>query len=211
MTPSDDQPIIENLYSTPLLRQQLADTHPLNIDLLRTLLEREKQEPEKRSGMAQKSNISGWRSNDDLLTWPDSCIKILTKHVTGGITALNNNRPKRKASPGKGVDMFAWANINRNGEYNSAHIHPGFHWAAVYFVSTGKPDKNRPLNGLLEFHDPRPAAGMMTPPGYEFGNKFTVEPQEGMLVIFPSWLVHNVHPFWGIEARVSIAFNIRMT
>jgi len=211
MTFDINQPSIQNLYQTPLLRQQLPNTETLNNDLLTKLLSLEYSEPYRRSGTAQKSNIAGWRSDENLLTLGVPSVNTLTKHVANAITFLNQNRPLKKVPAGTGVDMFAWANINRSGEYNSAHIHPGFHWGAVYFVSTGEADKSQPMNGLLEFHDPRPAAGMMVAPGYEFGNKFSITPKEGMLVVFPSWLVHSVHPFFGKGARVSIAFNIKIT
>ncbi len=42
-----------------------------------------------------------------------------------------------------------------------------------------------------------------------------VEPEEGMLILFPSWLPHCVMPFVAPEedpgaARISIAFNVGM-
>jgi predicted 2-oxoglutarate/Fe(II)-dependent dioxygenase YbiX len=37
---------------------------------------------------------------------------------------------------------------------------------------------------------------------------FTWRPQAGDLVLFPSWILHEVAPTAGDSARVSIAFNI---
>ena len=51
------------------------------------------------------------------------------------------------------------------------------------------------------FHDPR---GPLPP----FDGKLEIRPEVGDLVLFPSWLVHQVTPTSGKEDRMSIAFNI---
>jgi uncharacterized protein (TIGR02466 family) len=181
-----------------------------NAKLHKILLDKEQENAEWRTGASQKSNIGGWRSKDDLLQWPNPEIQHLMHRVNGAVSFLSNSRPIRKAQPPKNMEMFAWANINRNGEYNAAHIHPGYHWGAVYYVATGKPDPSLEKNGILEFQDPRPAAGMGPVPGYEFGHKFSVQPKPGMLVVFPAWMTHSVNPFFGEGERISIAFNIRL-
>jgi hypothetical protein len=38
-----------------------------------------------------------------------------------------------------------------------------------------------------------------------------VTPEVGMLVLFPSWHLHAVHPYHGETERISIAFNARIT
>ena len=35
-----------------------------------------------------------------------------------------------------------------------------------------------------------------------------IEPQEGMIMFFPSWLEHDVEPSKSDEDRISIAFNV---
>ena len=94
----------------------------------------------------------------------------------------------------------AWVNLLRNGAYNKVHNHPGAVWSAVYYVSLGRPDKTIPDNGLIEFMDPRP--------GNIHGGKEKIEPEDGLLIIFPSWLYHYVNPYQGEMERISIAFNI---
>jgi len=39
---------------------------------------------------------------------------------------------------------------------------------------------------------------------------FTIRPRTGMLVIFPGWLQHYVHPYRGGRPRVSLSFNVRL-
>ena len=44
-----------------------------------------------------------------------------------------------------------------------------------------------------------------------FGRAVLVQPKPGMLVVFPAWLEHWVHPFYGRGERISIAVNIDIT
>jgi uncharacterized protein (TIGR02466 family) len=42
----------------------------------------------------------------------------------------------------------------------------------------------------------------------EFFNLVNIEPEEGLVVFFPSWLMHKVEPNKTKETRVSLSFNI---
>lgn len=201
---------VQMLYPTPVIRHHFDDLDGVNAEIRALLLTKEKEHPEWRTGAAQKSNVAGWRSRDDLLKWEDPNINKVVDRLVNAIAFLNANRPIKSGTKQGNMDVFGWANINRTGQYNTAHIHPGYHWGAVYYVTTGKPDETLAKNGMLEFHDPRPVAAAMSVPGYEFGNKFDVKPKAGTLVVFPAWLTHAVHPFFGEEERISIAFNVRV-
>jgi len=37
-----------------------------------------------------------------------------------------------------------------------------------------------------------------------------ITPEPGMLVMFPSWIDHMVHPHHGPDDRISIAINIKL-
>ena len=43
------------------------------------------------------------------------------------------------------------------------------------------------------------------------GKRCLIEPIPGAMVVFPSWLNHQVHPFRGAGARISIAFNVQIS
>jgi hypothetical protein len=59
----------------------------------------------------------------------------------------------------------------------------------------------------LEFLDPRAGVDAVTAPGDPYGEPFRVRPQAGLLVIFPSWLYHWVHPYTGQTPRIAVSFN----
>jgi uncharacterized protein (TIGR02466 family) len=105
----------------------------------------------------------------------------------------------------------AWANVNRHGAYNDAHIHPDCDWSCVYYVDCGQPDEGWERNGLFELHDPRTLAQSSKLGGYGFARSMLIDPEPGKLIMFPSWMAHSVHPFYGSGDRVSIAANIKVT
>src|SRR5471030_2864039 len=115
------------------------------------------------------------------------------------------------ADPGHGN---MWANINRNGDGNGFHSHPGAYWSGVYYVDDGGIDADPALGGELEFLDPRGPLAMMNAPHLRMAGALTagaterLRPKAGRMVIFPAWLMHQVLPYRGGRERISIAFNL---
>ena len=56
-----------------------------------------------------------------------------------------------------------------------------------------------------------PRRGGRPIPGLESGATFTIRPRTGMLVVFPGWLQHYVHPYRGTRPRIAIACNVTMS
>jgi uncharacterized protein (TIGR02466 family) len=153
-----------------------------------------------------RSNIGGWRSAPDLLDWPGDAVAELGAIVRQAIEAMI------KATAGPiGFDGYfkvsAWANLLRAGNYNTLHAHPESAWSGVYFVDAGEPAAADELGGVLELRDPRPAVEMVPAPGWPFGNPLRIQPETGLMVLFPSWLYHQVHPYLGQRPRIAVAFN----
>ncbi len=197
-------------FGTPLLARQF-DAADLNKALHRILLEREGKHPEMKTGQLNRSNLGGWRSDPDLLTWPEPEIATLKGMIEEGIMQV-----MQLAGGGKPIriradyNLVAWANINRDGNYNVMHNHPQNDWSGVYYVSLGEADPARSLNGIIEFQDPRAGAQAAPIPGFDFGHRQTITPSAGLMLVFPSWHMHMVHPFFGGGERISIAFNMAL-
>jgi uncharacterized protein (TIGR02466 family) len=102
-----------------------------------------------------------------------------------------------------------WANVNPPGARHERHCHPNNFLSGVYYPKV--------IEGsdTISFDDPRPHWTMMAPalreqrPELSSTVTLTVEP--GMLVVFPSWLVHFVEPNASSAARVSISFNAMLS
>jgi uncharacterized protein (TIGR02466 family) len=197
---------IQTLFPLPLLARTIPDAAATNEALRRNILARERSE----TGMT-RSNADGWHSQTTLLTWPEAEIATVRKWIddaTREISLLAMRGDVKKA-----VDIAyeaqGWANVNRNGNYNAVHTHPNSQWSMVYYVAMGEPESGHRLNGVIEFRDPRPAATEF--PGFDFGQTWRITPEAGLFLVFPAWLEHMVHPFFGKGERISLAINVRFT
>ena len=94
---------------------------------------------------------------------------------------------------------------------------PGSFWSAVYYVDDGGIDADPSLGGELEFMDPRGPGPAMYAPNLAFGSaglsvgaNEVVRPRAGRMVMFPSWVLHQVRPYRGKAERISIALNLSL-
>lgn len=193
---------LRSLYATPLVEVRLEQPSELNQRLKTIILGKEAGGP----GVA-RSNVGGWHSPADLFDWPYEEIRILNAAVAELVLQTT-----KAMSPGLGdfkcrLGLSAWANVSRRGDYNTLHNHPDFHWSGSYYVSCGAPDPECGHAGCIEFRDPRAAINMISAPGDALGQPVRIRPVEGMMLLFPAWLEHFVHPHAGSEPRISIAFN----
>jgi uncharacterized protein (TIGR02466 family) len=211
-TDNENKMKLDQLFSTPIFQKELSNSEAMNAELCDYLLNKEITEEERCTGGVQKSNVAGWRSKEDLLFLNQPQLTFLAGEVSSAVNELMLTAASagRALSNPYEIQMYAWANINRRGAYNVVHNHPGHHWAGVYYVRVGDSDTDKPMSGLLEFSDPRPAAGLLAVENFGFGDRVRVEPREGLLILFPGWLPHFVHPYEGDSERISIAFNVKL-
>ena len=99
-----------------------------------------------------------------------------------------------------------WINVLDPGGVHTGHIHPHSAVSGTYYVSV--PDGA----GAIRFEDPRLPLMMAAPPrkrkARDENRLFaTVAPRAGTLLLWESWLRHEV-PFNGAqEQRISVSFN----
>ena len=192
---------ISRTFATPIALHRPQWPAHLDIDLASLILA-----AEQRTGSSLRSNIGGWRSGNDLLEWPHAAITDFSDMVSNAVGQLI-----RAAVGPVGFDgvlkLSAWANLLRHSNYNTLHAHPESAWSGVYYVDVGDATTSDALSGVLELRDPRPGVEMVPAPGWPFGNPLGIAPETGLMVLFPSWLYHQVHPYLGQRPRLSIAFN----
>jgi uncharacterized protein (TIGR02466 family) len=88
------------------------------------------------------------------------------------------------------------------------HTHPGSTWSGTYYVDAGVEEPTTAGVAPLYLLDPcvgRAATFLPT----LLPSSFTVRPEPGLMVMFPSYLAHMVFPQEANGARISIAFNLR--
>jgi uncharacterized protein (TIGR02466 family) len=198
------------VFGTPILIRKLPDADAINGPLRNAILKAEAHDKG-----AQFSNADGWQSAPTLLDWPVPEIATLRQSIEKATLHMARLPFKEPIKEPMTLDYtaYGWANVNRNSHYNTLHNHGEYHWAFVYYVDCGNQEPGHRLNGRFEVRDPRPAAGVADDnkyPGFTFGKGFTIDPEPGMLLAFPAWMDHQVHPFFGSGERISIAVNVRL-
>lgn len=99
-----------------------------------------------------------------------------------------------------------WVNIMPEGALHTAHIHPQSVISGTYYVDV--PAKA----SAIKFEDPRLGCFMNTPSVISKANKtnirfFSLQPKAGELVLFESWLKHEVPFNQSKKPRISVSFN----
>jgi uncharacterized protein (TIGR02466 family) len=99
-----------------------------------------------------------------------------------------------------------WANLLKSGGQHSGHIHPNAIISGTLYVEVPK------SSGAIRFEDPRLPLMMAAPPRDRDGPEelqpfVTVEPRPGLLLMWESWLRHEVLAGSGKGERLSVSFN----
>lgn len=200
----DPKVSITNAFITPILTSYWLNSEDFNQKLKNVILKHAKKFP----GI-QKSNVNGYHSEVDFIHKNEPLINELKNRILQGCRAMAEYYGLTKTAALE-IKLAGWANIMTHGNYHRLHNHPDSHWSGVYYIDTGTPDPDQSPNGYLQFNDPRPGANRISSKSLELTPTYSVAPQSGLMVIFPSYLEHYVHPFFGVGERVSIAFNARL-
>jgi uncharacterized protein (TIGR02466 family) len=200
---------VKGLFATPVAAVEVPGALTLNADLERIILLRRSK-----TASVQASNAGGWHSDREIVDWGGPSVAVILDIAKGVADQLTGNRQGEPVRPTWTVQ--AWANVNGPGDGNICHYHPGAFWSGTYYVADGGCATDPSLGGEFEMLDPRgPGPGMYAPglkfageDGTSVGSGETIRPRAGLLVLFPSWLYHQVRPYRGIGLRISIAFNL---
>ena len=94
-----------------------------------------------------------------------------------------------------------WVNVLKPGGTHSGHIHPHSAVSGTIYIAV-------PLgSGALRLEDPRLPLMMAAPE--RAGTFVYVEPSQGEVMLWESWLRHEVMPNAAKADRISISFNYR--
>jgi len=124
--------------------------------------------------------------------------RLLTRHAATFASQLAwDARPK--------LDSL-WVNLLKGGGHHSAHLHPHSILSGTLYVEVPEG------SGAIRFEDPRlpmmMAAPTRRPDAPEPLQPFvSVQPCPGQLLLWESWLRHEVMPGSGRAERLSVSFN----
>lgn len=101
-----------------------------------------------------------------------------------------------------------WVNVLRPGGGHPGHLHPHSIISGTLYVAVP------PGAGAIRFEDPRLPLSMAAPPRLADADEalrsfVAIAPEPGMVLLWESWLRHEVLPSNAKEDRVSVSFNYR--
>ncbi len=198
----------ERLFATQLYSTRLAtrSTAPFNRDLARACRAIAEDD---RAGQAwcRKHAYAGYTSYASLddLAWrsPEigELVRLLDKHIARFARDLDFDLDGRNLA----LDSI-WINVLAAAGAHMAHIHPRAVVSGTYYVSVPSGA------GAIRFEDPRLALMMAAParkPAARKENRtfHVVQPKAGTLLLWESWLRHEVLASKSSRERISICFN----
>lgn len=139
------------------------------------------------------------------LVWRDPVIAELAAMLDGHVAKFARTLDYDLGRRPLALDSL-WVNILEPGGMHAGHIHPGSVISGTYYVALPEGAAG------LKFEDPRLAQMMAAPPRRASAvraNKSFVEiaPKPGTVLLWESFLRHEVPPSRAAQERVSISFN----
>ena len=195
------------LFSTPIYQAKLSEVGKID------MLEIEKscwsiaQDDEAGRKWCEENNYPGYTSYASLsdLTWRsptfENLKKLLDMHVEQFSGELDFNLEGRDL---KLEDI--WINILAEGGNHSAHIHPNSVISGTIYISMP------PETSAIKFEDPRHPMMMAAPSRLVTAKEYLkpfiyINPLAGEILLWESWLRHEVPTNMSLGERVSISFN----
>jgi uncharacterized protein (TIGR02466 family) len=205
-------------FAVPIGHAFLTPCDRLNGELEQLFLARETAHFRNPSPFHQEQ-AEMFESRFDLFTWPDPCIQELRTFVLESIfaAAIAASTDSPGALARLRLNNHTWFHVTRHTGYFVAHNHPLASWSAVYCVKHGNAAPDLSAGGVLRMFDTRAGAGAFQDPAIQGQRKqFAVGNldlllQPGQLVVFPSYLYHEVTPYYGTETRITVATNCWFT
>ncbi len=199
---------LTSLFVTPLYRAEIGRAGGLNAAVKATC---HAIAAEDRAGQAW-SAANGYRgytsyaSLDDL-TWRSpvlgDLIGRIDSHVATFARSIELDLGRRRLI----LDSF-WINVLEPGGHHTAHIHPHSVVSGTYYADVPKGA------GAIRFEDPRHGFMMAAPPRKataRLANRTFVDiaPKSGTVLLWESWLRHEVPINKARRPRISLSFNYR--
>lgn len=204
------------IFAVPFAQDVLPEATSINAQLKALLLTREAQGARYANPTPSLKQHAGvFESDFDLFTWPETCVQQLRQFAWATLGRTVRQLNDYNAEEMRRLQIFShtWFHVTRHGGFTILHTHPMASWSGVYCVAAGETPEDRPESGVLRFHNPhhysnyfQDAGNLRQKPPYHHGT-WNIRFQPGQLVLFPSWLQHEVLPFYGGDERITIAFN----
>jgi uncharacterized protein (TIGR02466 family) len=188
---------MRELFVTRLYEADIADATLL--DELGHSIRSLAEDDEAGRSWSKEHRYSGYTSYASLNDLPrrDPVVAELTKRL--GTHSARFAQESDFALPRKPRLDSLWVNLLKSGGHHSGHIHPHSLISGTLYVEVPAG------SGAIRFEDPRLPLMMAAPQRPD--SFVTIQPRAGMLLMWESWLRHEVLPGTGRGERLSISFN----
>jgi uncharacterized protein (TIGR02466 family) len=205
---------LRSLFAVPFAETRLVPCERLNQELESLFLQRESVEYKNPtpSHIAQEETFE---SRFNLFRWTENCVQELRSFVLNAVAqmVIETTSLKPEDIARLSFQNHTWFHISRYAGSFVAHNHPLASWSGVYCVRAGESVPQHPDSGVLRFLDVRQGANAyLDPANATLQRAYALAPVElkleaGQLVIFPSYVFHEVTPFYGRDTRITVATN----
>jgi uncharacterized protein (TIGR02466 family) len=198
---------IEALFPTLIYRASLAGTGHLNHELEQAAFDLAENDLAGRRWCA-KHGYAGYTSYGSLADLPERgkpfarLKRLIEQHAGRFARELHWD-----LRGGKPLCDTMWVNVLPEGGSHSSHLHTNAVLSGTYYVKTPEGA------GPIVFEDPRHGLMMAAPPRKAsaprpFRTYVSTEPAPGVLVLWESWLRHEVPLNRAEGERISVSFNL---
>lgn len=147
------------------------------------------------------SNVGGWQSdNINLSDYPEftEIKNIIDKSIFEMSRDIDSNLSLRLDN--------VWININEPGDSNRSHVHPVAAFSGTIYVSV-----NDNSGKIIFYNDMSPQRHypFECDASPIFFKQVMYTPKNGMIVMFPAWISHEVERNMSNAHRISISFNVQ--
>lgn len=207
---------VQPFFAVPFGFAQLENCAQLNAELRALFLQREAEGAMYANPRPlTQRNRPVYESNFQLFRSPEPCIQQLKKFCWSNLLGMIGELSGYDAATMRRMLIYndCWFHITRRGGFFGLHNHPMASWSGVYCVDPGRHDADKPDSGMTTFLNPSTISAMYQDAATAslrgpFGTGIRyIKFEPGQLVLFPSYILHDVKPFEGEGERITVAFN----
>ena len=139
------------------------------------------------------SNHGGWQSTSFPVTTKEDVLQSLLINCLSKFPSVSES---------VNITISAWVNINKTGDYNVRHTHPDCDLSGVYYIQGEG-------TGSIKFATHEQMYFMVSP-NMPHSKMIAHEPKDGDILLFPSYLLHEVTVNTSSKNRITVGFNIKL-
>jgi uncharacterized protein (TIGR02466 family) len=196
-----------------------GDEAPRIIGHLYEVQKRETQNIASGIALSSKPERGLFESKFDLFESAHPGLRQLTSFIGNALCHAVSQENQGRVAPNqlRASVVESWFHITNDGGFHDSHRHHHCSWCGIYYMQAGDIEPPAPggsaRNGVNRFYSPIGLGGTFLDEGNAHlqNTDFDVIPEDGILMLFPSYLAHSALPYRGEQDRIAIAFNAQIS